>query len=727
MPVTEQRINVGEYLDFTATGSDPDGNLPLTYHWSFGGGSGIPDASIEDPGLVQFNNQGVYTVTYTVTDSLGLADPTPATRIITVNQAPENQAPENQAPDGVINTPGSGDLIISVGDTLDFTGTGSDPDGDLPLAYHWSFGAGSGIADATIEDPGLKQFNNVGEFTVSFTVTDSLGLADPVPAVSIIKVKNPSPPQPIPQTGWILQYVDSEEPGYEAVNAFDGNVDTIWHTQFSQSTPTHPHEIQISLGGAYQLSGFRQLPRQDGRTYGRTKDYRFYVSLDGNNWTQVASGAFANSASEQQVLFTPVQAAFVRFVALSEFDGGDLTSMAELTLLGDLTTANLAPNGSIDTPSENIIINIFDTQDFSGTASDFEGNVPFTYLWDFGSSGIADASVEDPGPKQFNSQGKFTVSFTVTDSRGLADSTPAVRIIDVCTPPSVSILDPENKHIQTSSTLSVQAHPCLDSNTHAGWGLRFKLKNSGGIPVAQFDDTATPYQTTFTGQSKDEYTVQAIIIDESSNEVNGTSTQVSQIGIGDYYVAVGDSITLGLGDNISSDDISDDGRNSAGGYPPILNNKLTNAKNYPHTIINKGIAGDTSVEGRSLMPSILASNPQAQYFLIQYGTNDAGIPLPSGTFKANMQQMITLVKNAGKQAYLAKAPYAKGTHNGLNTLIQQYNQVIDQLISENSISVTAPDFYTYFESHQSQYSDDLHPNGTGYQSMANLWSNALTP
>ena len=182
-----------------------------------------------------------------------------------------------------------------------------------------------------------------------------------------------------------------------------------------------------------------------------------------------------------------------------------------------------------------------------------------------------------------------------------------------------------------------------------------------------------------------------------------------------------------MGDNISSDDISDDGRNSTGGYPPILNNNLTNSKSYPHTIINKGIAGDTSVEGQSLMPSILASNPQAQYFLIQYGTNDAGIPLPSGTFKANMQQMITLVKNAGKKAYLAKIPYAKGAYTGRNTLIQQYNTVIDQLISENSISVAAPDFYTYFESHQSQYSDDLHPNGTGYQSMANLWSNALTP
>ena len=170
-----------------------------------------------------------------------------------------------------------------------------------------------------------------------------------------------------------------------------------------------------------------------------------------------------------------------------------------------------------------------------------------------------------------------------------------------------------------------------------------------------------------------------------------------------------------------------------------MNDRLTTLKDYPHTVINNGIAGDTSIEGLLLMPSLLASNQEALFVLIQYGTNDAGIPLPSGlnlstgqsgyngSFKDNMQQMITLVANAGKQAYLAKIPFAKGSFSGRNTLIQEYNQVIDQLISENSISVAAPDFYTFFELNQDQYSDDLHLNGTGYQSMADLWFNALTP
>ena len=152
IPASDMMINIGDTLNFSGTGSDPDSNTPLSYQWSFGAGSGITDATIEDPGSKKFNNAGVFTVVFTVTDSLGLADPTPATRTITVN---------NQAPDGSIDAPAT-DQTINVGDSLNFTGTGSDPDGNLPLTYHWSFGAGSGIPDANIEDPGSVQFNTAG-------------------------------------------------------------------------------------------------------------------------------------------------------------------------------------------------------------------------------------------------------------------------------------------------------------------------------------------------------------------------------------------------------------------------------------------------------------------------------------------------------------------------------------------------------------------------------------
>ena len=96
-----------------------------------------------------------------------------------------SSSPGNVAPNGVIDTP-TQNVSINMGDSVPFTGTGTDPDGNLPLSYRWSFGTGSGIPDATVEDPGGKQFNNAGTFSVTFTVTDALGLSDPTPATRVI-------------------------------------------------------------------------------------------------------------------------------------------------------------------------------------------------------------------------------------------------------------------------------------------------------------------------------------------------------------------------------------------------------------------------------------------------------------------------------------------------------------------------------------------------------------
>ncbi|MDR4462357.1 MAG: hypothetical protein MRJ67_17850, partial [Nitrospirales bacterium] len=48
--------------------------------------------TVEDPGAITFTTAGVFTVTYTVTDALGLADPTPATVQVTVSGAPPPSA-----------------------------------------------------------------------------------------------------------------------------------------------------------------------------------------------------------------------------------------------------------------------------------------------------------------------------------------------------------------------------------------------------------------------------------------------------------------------------------------------------------------------------------------------------------------------------------------------------------------------------------------------------------
>jgi lysophospholipase L1-like esterase len=224
---------------------------------------------------------------------------------------------------------------------------------------------------------------------------------------------------------------------------------------------------------------------------------------------------------------------------------------------------------------------------------------------------------------------------------------------------------------------------------------------------------------------------------------------IPYIAIGDYYVAVGDSITLGEGDDYVADDTSFDGRNIGGGYEPILNNLLTGAIGYPHTVVNEGVSGSTSAQGLAIMPEIIERNPAAKYFLILYGTNDSTHTVPSGmglvpgnlgyngSFKDIVQQIVSLIAGTGKMPILAKVPIAYGPcgsctpfpdpdNEARNILIREYNVVIDELVAANGISVIPPDFYNYFRAHPEQMSDNYHPNGSGYQSMANLWFNALS-
>jgi len=159
------------------------------------------------------------------------------------------------------------------------------------------------------------------------------GSSGPTPTPS------PTPEPTIPQTNWTLVYVDSEEMVGEdgaAVNAFDGDTMSIWHTEWQASQPPHPHEIQIDLGATYNLSAFRYLPRQFDNLNGNIGQYEFYVSTSTSDWgTPVATGTFADTGSEKTVNFASKTGRYIRLVALTEAGGrGPWTSVAEINLHG---------------------------------------------------------------------------------------------------------------------------------------------------------------------------------------------------------------------------------------------------------------------------------------------------------------------------------------------------------------------------------------------------------
>jgi len=703
-----------------AGSSDPSGTI-TSYAWNFGDGH---TSAAESPSHT-YAVVGTYTVTLRVTDNVGLTGT--ATTTVTVNPPPsyagvyriiagggpytDTQEQVWQA-DAGFNTGNVTTTTAAISGTNDPALYQSERWDDLSqpqLEYQLPIANGTYLVnlyfaetDAASEGVGLRVFDVDFQGVPTITNLDIYGTAganralvksavvtvsngmltiDFVrvvgdPKIDAIEVREVSAhDMALPKASWKVSSVDSEEwdtLNGSALNAIDNDGSSLWLTQITPdgnnpTPPGYPHSIQVDLGKSYPLSGFQYLPRQDGSTVGSIGQYSFSVSSDGVNWgSPVATGTFSSSALQQQVSFAPVNARYVQLEGLSDV------------------------NGNSSTP----------------------------------------ASMAELGV-----------------------------LFDCATTPSVTITSPVDEYLQSSgASLTATAQACLDPVQNAGWGVQFTLDGANPIDVY-----APPFQANFTGLSKAEHVIDAYVINNTGAVVSGTGThdEVKQIGVGDYYVAMGDSVSWGYGGTTTT---STDGRNTGSGYEPLLNNLLTSFKGYPQEVANEAVPGTTSAEGLMYLPPILKKDPGSQTFLVMFGMNDARpwMPVPSGeglnpgdpgyagSYKDNVQQIINQLNAAGKHVALAKTnvaladcadsdpsspgyctPYTNLNTGARNVLIQEYNVVVDELVSNtaNGITVTPPDFYTYFSQpypYPTEYYNWIHPNETGYQAMAQLWYQALT-
>ena len=117
--------------------------------------------------------------------------------------------------------------------------------------------------------------------------------------------------------------------------AVDGDTGTWWHTDWTQTVPKEDFWITLELEKETVLDALRYYGR-DGSINGRVGEYKVEVSTDGNEWTQVSTGTWENTAGWKLAVFEqPTAAKYVRLTGLHTFgDSGNdrFMSAAEIRL-----------------------------------------------------------------------------------------------------------------------------------------------------------------------------------------------------------------------------------------------------------------------------------------------------------------------------------------------------------------------------------------------------------
>jgi gliding motility-associated-like protein len=157
----------------------------------------------------------------------------------------------------------------------------------------------------------------------------------------------------IDQKNWNVQGFSTETVGNEASLAIDGNADSYW---LSNGLGSLPQFIDIDLGIQENgILGFTYLPRQDDVS-ARIEDYQVYVSDDAIAWgAPVATGTWADDDLRKDVELNSLDARYIRLVALSATDGGNVVSAAEIT---------------VQVCDQNVTYNESTTQTSNGTCTD---------------------------------------------------------------------------------------------------------------------------------------------------------------------------------------------------------------------------------------------------------------------------------------------------------------------------------------------------------------------
>jgi lysophospholipase L1-like esterase len=190
------------------------------------------------------------------------------------------------------------------------------------------------------------------------------------------------------------------------------------------------------------------------------------------------------------------------------------------------------------------------------------------------------------------------------------------------------------------------------------------------------------------------------------------------------YLAFGDSITFGVGD---------DPARTQPGYPPRLQSLLVTA-GVNATVANYGIGGEKTPEGLSRIDTVLANGKTGDILILMEGTNDVNKAVSLETTIFNLDTMANHAETRGlgviHATVIPRPPDAKVDPD--NLLTEQLNGRIRNLAGvrgrkeadPNEVFRNLPNLFSGFYSNAP---DDHvgHPNAAGYDILARVFYNVI--
>ena len=378
---------VNQTVTFTSTSSDADNDI-ATYEWDFNYDGSFNASATGTSASTSYSTGGSKTVALRVTDGAG--DPSAGgdgtvdtdVSVQSFNVTVPNQNPTATAVTFTRQAPNNGDIPY-VGQTIGFSGSGSDPDGD-PITYEWSFGDGG---TATGQDV-THAYSSRGTKTVTLTVRDNrggTGSRQEQITINAVPVAGPD----------ILNA--AAEPGQK------------------HNTPGVGQDFAYVGTGLPALPGQPALPGSSDAEDGTNLTYLW--DLD-NNGTFETTGQ-ANTGNTAQP--PPLPPAGLKTVVLRVIDSHGATNDKSLTF-----RVNTPPQPGFSADPVSPVIG--DEVTFSSTSTDADDqlqgvNEQLTYAWSFDLDN--NGSFETPGgqapiqKRTFQPAGTYGIKLAVTDSGGL--------------------------------------------------------------------------------------------------------------------------------------------------------------------------------------------------------------------------------------------------------------------------------------------------------------------